>query len=477
MASLPLRNGDLFWQVRTGEIALSSGRMPDRDSYSYTIEGARWNNHEWIPEVLAAALYRAAGWGGFRLFLVVFFLGISSALTIVLLRRVGVPLTFLVLVFFLLWCKYKMLPAPQALSLGMFLAAFLIFRGRRLAESPLRWAFLALWMLVWGNTTAESIMFLPFVVLDQVLVRLSNATREAGALPRFSRHASLLGLVCVLPFVNPPWSSVFEYATAGTLANRSVNEEFLPLWASSPLYTTQERFVTAMVMLVFLAWAGAVLARSRERWQALRDVSPGLLAVVLALLFQRNLWLMVVPTARLACAVARWAVTSQRRVLVGGSALVVGACLFASYSFRLGWSPQASLVKLTSQSYRAQHLDKTTIPVACVEALEQYPAIRRVYTVRLWASYIIWRVPRVKVYIDGRNLEYPESVFKAYVDIWDEQPDALALLDASRTDAVIAFPEWGDGLGVGLNPWQKVMQDGKCALFVRRSPLAFPSKS
>src|SRR4051812_22448597 len=63
-ATRPLTAGDVFWQVRTGEIALTTGRAPDHDPFSYTIGGSLWNNHEWGFEVLAALIHRLWGWGG-----------------------------------------------------------------------------------------------------------------------------------------------------------------------------------------------------------------------------------------------------------------------------------------------------------------------------------------------------------------------------------------------------------------------------
>ena len=65
-ATQPLGAGDLFWQLRTGQTILDTGVIPDTETYSYTVAGAPWNNHEWLYEATLAAWHRATGWLGLR---------------------------------------------------------------------------------------------------------------------------------------------------------------------------------------------------------------------------------------------------------------------------------------------------------------------------------------------------------------------------------------------------------------------------
>jgi hypothetical protein len=463
----PLGSSDIFWQVRTGEIALAGGRIPDRDVFSYTVPGAAWNNHEWLFEVLAALLHRAAGWGGFRSGTVALMLAVAAGLAAAVGRRGGAPAAFLVVALFCALAGYKMAPVPQGLSMALFFAALGLFRGRALAVSPRRWVALVLVMLLWGNLTAESVMFLPFLLLDQGALRLARARGRGPALPSPARHLLLCAAACAAPLVNPPQSSVLEYVLAGTAANRVVNVEFAPIWAPAWTVLPAVKAGGLALMALFVAWAAVTLGRSADRGAALREVGPGLLAVALAGAFERNLWLLVLPAARLALAAVAWAGARPRRVIVDLVLLLAAAAVFSAFEAAYRWTPLAALRDLSSPAYRAHHIDEREVPTACVDPLAGVPGVGRVFTLRMWASYVIWRLPGARVFIDGRNREYPAITQQMADHAWEGGPVTRAILDASGTDAVVALPGWGDLPGVRGGPWRVAARGENCELYLR----------
>src|SRR5690242_8155195 len=52
---------DLYWQLKTGEIILSTRHVPKTDLLSYTAFGDRWYVQEWLSEVLFASLWKTLG--------------------------------------------------------------------------------------------------------------------------------------------------------------------------------------------------------------------------------------------------------------------------------------------------------------------------------------------------------------------------------------------------------------------------------
>lgn len=48
----PIAVTDFWWQARTGEIIVRTGRIPTRDELSWTAAGNPWVVHEWLTEVL-----------------------------------------------------------------------------------------------------------------------------------------------------------------------------------------------------------------------------------------------------------------------------------------------------------------------------------------------------------------------------------------------------------------------------------------
>src|SRR5271155_274073 len=74
-----LHDPDTYLHIAAGRWMLAHGALPIRDPFSYTFAGARWIPHEWLAEIVLAAVYRAAGWSGLVLLTIACF-AISLAL-------------------------------------------------------------------------------------------------------------------------------------------------------------------------------------------------------------------------------------------------------------------------------------------------------------------------------------------------------------------------------------------------------------
>jgi hypothetical protein len=58
---------DLWGHLRFGQVFIAGRRLLHRDTYSYSAAGHRWRDHEWLAEVVMAAVYNAAGVVGLKL--------------------------------------------------------------------------------------------------------------------------------------------------------------------------------------------------------------------------------------------------------------------------------------------------------------------------------------------------------------------------------------------------------------------------
>jgi hypothetical protein len=427
--------------------------------------GAPWNNHEWGFEVLTALVRLALGWGGLRLLVLAIAVPTAVGLAIVIGRRAGAAWALLAVTLFGLFARYKMMPVPQLASMALFLAAFHFFRGERLACSGRRAAVLACAMLVWGNLSAESLMFLPFLVLDQLLVRW--APRTGTALPSLGRHLFRVGIPCLTPLLTPPWSSTLAYVLGGTLANREVNAEFAPLWAPATAVTPLAKHVAMGIVAIYAIWVAAALWRTKDRRAAVRRAAPGVMAAVLAVAFERNLWLLLIPVARMTMEARAWATTGRRQLAAAACAGSVAVGIFTGFATVLRWTPQEAIAQLASPRYYRDHLNRLQLPIDCIDPLAGDARVRRVFTLRMWSNYVVWRLPQAKIFVDGRNREFPVELHRAGKQIWAGGPAALALLDASGTDTVIAPPHWGASPYVAGGPWRVTATGPGCAVFRR----------
>ena len=77
-----LRDPDTAWHIRTGDYILTQMAVPTTDIFSHRKFGQPWIAHEWLSDVLFAAIHRVAGLNG-----VVVFSALAIAITFVLLFR------------------------------------------------------------------------------------------------------------------------------------------------------------------------------------------------------------------------------------------------------------------------------------------------------------------------------------------------------------------------------------------------------
>ncbi|MBG1230964.1 hypothetical protein [Aestuariivirga litoralis] len=59
-----LREPDLWWHIRSGQVMIETGHVPQVDTFSYTHDGKPWIAKEWLSQVIFAFVYAAAGWAG-----------------------------------------------------------------------------------------------------------------------------------------------------------------------------------------------------------------------------------------------------------------------------------------------------------------------------------------------------------------------------------------------------------------------------
>jgi hypothetical protein len=53
----PVTDPDFWWHITTGNWILSQHTVPHHDLFTYTVTSHRWITHEWLSEVILAALF------------------------------------------------------------------------------------------------------------------------------------------------------------------------------------------------------------------------------------------------------------------------------------------------------------------------------------------------------------------------------------------------------------------------------------
>jgi hypothetical protein len=59
---------DTLWHIKVGQIILESGEILKQDIFSHTVAGKPWTAHEWLSEIIMAAIYNVSGFSGLSAF-------------------------------------------------------------------------------------------------------------------------------------------------------------------------------------------------------------------------------------------------------------------------------------------------------------------------------------------------------------------------------------------------------------------------
>jgi hypothetical protein len=379
---------DTWWLLRAGHDIWATRHVLLTDTYSHTVYGAAWPNHEWLSQLLFYAIYAVGG-------LPLLTLGAAAAVTAawaIVWTETGAPANakFLMTAFVLATATTTWSLRAQVLSLLLVVSTMALLRRRRYGWLPVLF-----W--VWANLHGA-------VLLGVLLLAASLAAaliEDVKAAPRLAASSVLcLVATALTPLGWRFWLDMPQ--SLGRIRQLGIDEWAAPSLANLtllPFWITIAAFVVLAV-----ARGGALLTDPLARREGHLTLCACALALVpLALTAVRNVppFLMLAlpaiaalmphfPTAAPAPA------TSQRPglnlVLAAAAAAIAALAVGGAYQSRLArfnWSP---------------------LPAASIAALDRCDG--NVYNRYDEGGYLIWFAPERKVFLDGRQDPYPPSLIK-----------------------------------------------------------------
>ncbi len=465
---------DLWGHVYFGAAMIRAGRIITNDPYNYSVPNHLWLHHEWLTEVMMAAIYQHCGIIGLKLwhFSVTAF---AIAMLSMAEGETGAPppIQFGVLAAAALTLSAVMQFRPQIFTYALFaMLIFLLTRdlyGRR-SHLWLVIPMLALWSNLHGG------FFIGLVTLGIYTAAIGVDDLLTGrGLKRAWRLAALTLAATAATFVNPIgiecWRTVFVSLT-DPLAHKVMAD-----WR--PIVTViRDSGVHGSDNLLLEVWAaymgaGAIsiaVTPRRDDWPLI-----AIAAVMAAAAFSaiRNIPLPIIAGAPL---LARHLDLTFRKLAARKGDLANSAAQETSGVFQRMSIAGQSLIFIASFAvlfgreglWSAKLAAVGEYPSGAVSFMKEHNLHGNILNPSQWGQYLIWHLaPESKIFYDSRfDTVYPQKVLIQYLDFFFEPPSGARLLNEYPHNFVLVItnsPTYK--MMLEQRAWKPLYRDSVCALF------------
>jgi len=466
-----LEDADTLWHIKAGEVMIKSREILTRDIFSHTADSKEWTSHEWLSEIIMAALYKTTGFPGLVTF---FFLIVSLTFWIlykILEEDYGLWPALICSITAFIFAKTHLLARPHIFSwlFGIISFAILIRGGKKLYLLP------AL-MIPWSNMHGGFIIglvlqgiFLAGSIAQKVEETSFSKTWENKK--NFYSPALVLALSILTTCINP-----FGYKLL-----------FFPFKVSAPVFLSNIQewrsvdFQKFRVFRIFVLTLILLLVSGKRRVPWTHNF---LLVVFLnaALIFVRNISIAGMYLAPVFAAAIQSTGESLKRFLTrkptapndpglhlsltSGPITVAVICAILLISSYLN-GPLSELLK-----------DRIKLPEKfssnVVSFLESHNPKGKLFNEYSMGGLIIHEFgPKIKVFIDGRADMYGETIMEDYLKIVKLDNDVDELLESYRINWVL-FSE-STALVRYLKvtgDWKEIYNDNRFSVLTRTNLLS-----
>jgi hypothetical protein len=444
---------DIWWHLRNAQYLFQNHQLPRHDSYSFTVAGASWINHEWLAEIPFYLVWRAWGLAGVNVVMLIVIELIFLGLLYLCYHESG---HFKASIAACAFCTFlaKVSYGPRTILFGyLYLVILLIIlqRFRRKGDAPL-WLIpplFCLWINTHGSWSLGVIVFSIIAAAGLLKTGWGLVEAEPWSKPQFLRLV-VTGLAsAAVLFVNPFGARLVFYPF--DLAFRQkLNISHVAEWVSVDFHDMRGKLVFVLLITLLLT---ALLRR--RRW-TVAELCLLLFALYSGLTYIRFLFLLAIVAAPLLAKLLDFVPLYRPQAdtpLINAIVICVMIGSVVHY-----WPTTAEMQSSVAKEY----------PAAILPFLKAHPPNGPVLNAYLWGGYLEFNDPNVKTFVDSRVdiFEYA-GVLQDYLDLLSlKQPNLL--LDKYKIRYVL-FPH-GEPLTYVLEhdpQWKEVYSDEVSVLLER----------
>jgi hypothetical protein len=400
--SFVLRDLDIGWLLRYGEMIWQTRHLPEADVFSFTQTGKHWFLYQWGFEAYQAGLYKIAGlggvvWGTALLIALTYSLLLYLLLTLGLHRLMSIGLCILAAAT----TSHYWFARPGTINFLLFLIVLILLERYRQSPHTQLWLLLPIFLL-WGNLHIGFVVGLVTLFLYGLWASLWPQEFR-GAWHKRDFHILLILLLCLgVLCLNPHGFYLFSYVKQAT-SSRYLNDNVVELLSPNFHYPVCVLF---FLQIILLYWLSIIRYQCRSLFLTLLSIT-----LAMSLYSARHITFFSL-TATLVLAqllLFGWGWRTTSRVFSpsqGWGWAAVG--MVASFFLVVGincWRPDF------------YDFEDQAVPKGAAAFLETYASATRPIRVCCdddqWSSYLIYRLyPGMRVFMDSRYEFYGEEFIK-----------------------------------------------------------------
>jgi hypothetical protein len=453
LAEKNLPDVDIWWHLRNAQYLFTHHRLPNFDTYSFTVAGHPWINPEWLAEIPYYLAWRALGLEGIEILMLavleVIFLGVLY-LCYMQSKHIKASILACWLAAFLGTINF----GPRTALFGYACLVILLvilerFRSNRQAPLWLLPPLFCLWINLHGSWCLGMAVLGIFVACGLLEVEWGMISTSRWPRPQLHQLLAAFAVSCTALFVNPYGYHLVLYPLDMVFRQR-LNVASIQEWA--PVDFHGPRGIVVLVMMAGLFCSALLM---RHRWR-LTDLVLVLVALYGGLSHERLLFfagIIVAPViAELLEVVPYYRSEIDKPWL--NAAIICGILAFVVLRF----PGPAQLEQQVAEQY----------PAEVLSYLQSHPPSGNVLNFYEWGGYLGWKDPGLKVFMDSRVdiFEYA-GVFKDYLDLIGFR-DPMRILGKYRIRYVLFPRDAPLVILLRANSKWKVDFDGRLSVVMER---------
>jgi hypothetical protein len=417
---------DIWWHLHNAQFLVEHHTFMRADTYSFTVPGHPWINHEWLAELPFYLGWRALGLGGIHAVMFVTLALIFLGILYLSYCESGHYKSSILATSFVVFLGCVSF-GPRTILFGYaYLVVLLIvlqkFRSR--GNAPL-WSLPPLFCL-WANTHGSwsiGMIFLSIFIAGGLIECDYRFIYSECWTSAQRKKLFLTWIVSVAAlFVNPYGARLVFYPLDLAFRQR-LNIEHVAEWVSVNFHDMRGKLV--IVLLVVLLVSALVKPR---RW-TVGELGITLFALYSGLTYIRFLFLVAIVIAPVLAKTFTFVPRYRREM----DTPITNACVIAMIvvTWIYFWPKEKQLETWIAEQYPQQ-------AVSYLQANAPQGAVLNFY---LWGGYLNWSDPDLKVFVDSRVdiFEYA-GVLKDYLDLLALK-DPASVLDKYQIQYVLFPPE------------------------------------